>query len=376
MNPKALIPLIAGLGIAGLAAKLGFDHLQSARGATPKMVQLWTPVQDIPRGTAISEQMIQPLNYPVEVAPKDALAKKEKLVGRVPHTYAPAGLPILDSMLLPPGAQPGIYVPPGLRAVAVKIDESSGVDNHLQPGCRVDVVGYFNTRRSNKSEIIARTLIENCEVAAVGARLAPEGPEKPAADGKRGSSSKERPARAVTLLVKPDQVPTLHLAEQRGKIKLSMRSTGTAPLDDDDSFAGTATESDVLGESEDKPASNPLSDLVSNLFGAFKSNTPEPAAEPPAVATPEPLPPPVAWTMVVYNGDARLVLGWDALDSMQPRELTLEGPNVFQQQPTGPRGPVAPPQLPPGPPEPPTTEDPPGADETLQDEPEPQELFE
>lgn len=404
MNPKALIPLIAGLGIAGLAGKLGWDQLRAAQGAPTKTVQLWAPVQDIPRGTAITESMLQPMAFPMDLAPKDAIARKETLLGRVPHTGAPADLPILNSMLLPPGAQPGVYVPPGLRAVAVKIDESSGVDNHLVPGCRVDVIGYFNTRRGNNAEIIARTLIENTEVAAVGSRLSPDAPEQAAQGGRRTRTDR---ARAVTLLVKPDQVPVLHLAEQRGRIKLSMR--GEQESDTAAVSRSRATESDILGLDDDgssgeQAGDGPLGGFLANLFKQFAGAPEEPAqSAPPAPALPAQQPPALAWTMVIYNGDERCVVGWDSLTSMTPREVRLDGPNVFQNPPSQPFPPSHPnppiqplppvqfepprselPPLPPPAGRPPRLIDPPdpngfGSDNEFEPQefrPEPQELFE
>lgn len=380
MNAKAMIPLVVGLGIAGVAAKLGFDYIQKAKGAETKTVKLWAPTADIPRGTAISEAMLHPIAFPVTAAPKGALAKVDKIVGRVPHTGCPAGLPVLDSMLLPPGAQAGINVPAGMRAVAVKIDESSGLDNHLEPGSHVDVVGYFTTRENNKMVTIAKTLLENVEVAAVGDRLAPEAPPSPEAAGAASKRpSKPTKARTVTLLVHPQEVPTLHLAEQKGKIKLSMRSNGEAAPD---AFAhGTVSENEVLGLESPDEASEKESwagGLSKWVQGFMRDAEPEPSEEPaPPPAVVEPPAPPVpswAWVMVVYNGDDRRVLGWDSMQSFQPSDLTTEGPNLFQDPPSGPplppqiRRPELP--LPPGsgPTKAPEDEDP-------QPEPEPEELF-
>ncbi len=333
MNVKAVIPLVAGLGIAGLAGKLGIDYVRKA-GAAPKMVQLWTPTQDVPRGTAIDESYLQPLNFPASVAPKGALTDPKKIVGRVPHTGAPAGVPILDSMHLPAGTRAGIQVPEGLRAVAVKVDESSGVDNHLEPGDHVDVVGYFSTRRDNKNEIVARTIIENVEVAAVGARIAPEPPAPRVADDKnkpKSTANKEKAARAVTLLVKPDQIPTLHLAEQRGKIKLAMRGAS----DETTGNGETAKEADVTGIAEfvkdddkDKDKSSLLGGLLSR-FGAKHPPQNVPAIEP--MPEPEPAPAHYDWVMVVMNGSEREVLGWQAGAQLQPVPVENDGPNIFQQ---------------------------------------------
>jgi Flp pilus assembly protein CpaB len=207
-------------------------------------------------------------------------------------------------MLLPPGSPAGVHVPPGLRAVAVKVDEGSGVDFHLEPGSRVDVIGYFQTQEGNKRETIARTLIEDVEVAAVGARISAV-----SAEGESKSSA-NRPARAVTLLVKPDNVPILHLAEQRGKVKLSMRSA-----DDTQPIGQTRTVSDaqLLGEPEpvaqEKPKEErePAMGWLNSLFARPASATTQPDA--PAVAEParpEPAPQPPGeppWVVQVYRGN-------------------------------------------------------------------------
>jgi len=220
MNVRALLPLVAGLGIGGVALKVGLDTLQkakaNARSAAPAAAQVWAASVDIPRGAAIREEWLKAIEFPRGLLPEGAVQEKDKLLGRVARIDVPAGLPVLDGMLLAPGVHPGVIVRPGYRAVAVKIDESSGVDFHLEPGCRVDVVGFFTVQGKGRGNAtVARTFLENVEVAAVGPRLSPVTGEE---DGKA-----PRQTRAVTLLVKPDKVPLLHLAEQRGKIKLCMR---------------------------------------------------------------------------------------------------------------------------------------------------------
>jgi len=358
MNGKAIIPLVVGIGIAGLGAKMGLDYIRKAQASTGKTVELWTPVETIGRGASISEHMLRPMPYPAKLVPKGAVADKSKLVGRVPHTGAPAGVPILESMLLPPGALPGIHVPVGFRAVAVEINESSGVDNHLSPGCHVDVVGYFTTRKNNKASIIARTILEDVQVAAVGAQIAPTAPSAE----EDASSKKRRPekARAVTLLVKPEQVPILHMAEQRGKIKLSMRGS------EDAAFAEAAEpmdEDQLLGV--EKPAEpSGLAEMVRSFFGAFNE---QPEAEP-AAAEPAPPAPPeetkYAWVMTVYNGERRSMLGWSVKDPFQAIEIQSGGANIFQEEQQRRRPPAEPESAPPA-----TVED--GADgiEDTQDQP-------
>lgn len=352
MNPKALIPLIAGLGIAGFAAKLGFDHLSQARGNTQTLT-LWSVVQDVPRGEAVLEQYLRPIKFPAELAPQGALTDKEDIVGRVPHTGLPANVPVLESMLHAPGTAPGVHVPDGFRAVAVKINESSGVDNHLVPGCYVDVVGLFSVKVNNKNETIAKTILERVQVAAVGAQVAPEAPSPSESKNSRKSSRPTKPARAVTLLVRPEHVPVLHLAEQRGQIKLSMRGAGDSPsgnavaerLITEEELLGLEdplAEADEHADDEGQPETfaNRVSQWFEQMMNPQAPLGPQ-ADEEPEVAMVDPQRPQYTWIMTIYNGDEQRTLGF-LPNRREPVLLSNDGPNVFEDEP----------QVPPPPPPP------------------------
>ncbi|MFH1746232.1 MAG: Flp pilus assembly protein CpaB [Planctomycetota bacterium] len=334
MNFKTLIPLIAGLGVGGFALKIGVDTLQNAKGKEATTTQVWTPKMAIPRGTKITEDLIQPLDFPADLVPSGALLDKEQVIGRVPRIDTPAGLPVLDEMLLPPGSLAGIHVPEGYRAVAVKIDEGSGVDFHLEPGCHVDVVGYFTIQKGNERDTVARTLIENVAVAAVGARLS-------AVSGEEGGKS--RPTRAVTLLVKPDKVPTLHLAEQRGKIKLSMRNeedfeeVGDIPQISESKLLQNLTageEEDDEGNTQQSGSSqSSLASLFENMFGgASQQSAPVAPVVAPVVTTIAPPPPPAdpPWEVLVYRGGKQEVVRFVNCSSRQ-RVTELVGAKSEQQ---------------------------------------------
>jgi len=334
MNAKALIPLVAGVVIAGVAAKLGLDFMKKAEGSPTEVVKLWTPTQDIKRGVSITETMLQPVEYPAKLAPQGALVELDKIVGRVPHTGAPAGLPLLNSMLLPKGVSAGVRVPPGLRAVAVKIDESSGVDNHLEPGCHVDVVGMFTTRGSTRGETVARTILEDVEVAAVGDRLAPSAPG-PSGEGDKKSGGRDRPVRAVTLLVRPENVPTLHLAEQKGKIKLCMRG-----VTDSSRVAQNAKvdEADLLGIENPDPepeTDQAWQDRLAAMAGALADANQQPGDNQPEAKPGQKPKSELVWLMTVQNGNERQILGWRNMNDFQPVVIASPGTgqNIFEDTP-------------------------------------------
>lgn len=322
MNAKAIVPLAAGLVVGGLALKLGLTKLNSASGAQVQTVQVWTARSDIPRGSAIDETMIETVAFPAKSLPEGVFKAddKEKLLRRVPRMGAPAKLPILESMLLAEGEHPGIFVPEGLRAVAVKVDESAGVGRHLLPGAFVDVVGFFNVRTEDgKAATISRTILENVEVAAVGERITAEtAPSDP--NAKSSKSNQPKPATAVTLLVKPEAVPVLHLAEQQGKLKLSMRGKADAK----ESARRTVFGDEVLGNAKPKPpAVNPFA----AFFGSKKPAEQKPQAAPQQTAQPTPPTQPQApsykWVMRVVNGSRQETLGWRAMNSLESERLAV-----------------------------------------------------
>lgn len=325
MNGKALIPLVAGLAIGGFALWMGVRTLRSMQGAQRPVesVALFAARETIPRGVSVTEEMLTTLPFPATLVPEGAFRDKAELLGRVTRVDAPGGLPILDSLLHPPGASAGLHVRPGFRAIAIKIDESSGVDYHLEPGFFVDLVGSFPVRRKNVSETLARTIVENVEIAAVGPRIS-------AADSRdEGEKSNQRSVRAVTLLVKPEVVPKILLAEQRGKLKLSLRGDDRHETDEAD--RPLVSDLELTGQLEpDQPAEGQVS-LISQIRGLLTPAAPEPQAAPPP---PPPLPPPPdeSWEVVVFRGNDKDAIKFKNRNSRELVEVkeTRNGPSIFE----------------------------------------------
>ncbi len=330
MNAKALIPLIAGLGIGGLALKMGFDTLKNARGTQKPVdaVQVWGAARDILRGDVVTEDMLKPITFPSNLLPSGAVSEKDEIIGRVCEIDTPTSMIILDHTLLPPGETRRLRVKPGFRAVSVKIDEGSGVDFHLEPGCFVDVVGSFNVRGDGgKVETVASTLLENVEVAAVGERISPA-----TAKEDEGKRPEKRKVRAVTLFVKPEQVAKLHVTEQKGRIKLALRS-------DDD--GGTIRNGQWVSELElsgqrrqaPPPPSEPAGDPFDASALAMLMTPSEPAQQ--------------NWVVGIYRGSAAkkeevVFSDKNAIEPLTPTSdasapwpLSPPTPNMFGNQPTG-----------------------------------------
>ena len=218
MKSKALIPLIVGLAVGLIAVKYTIQ-MSSAKGSGPAAdaTLVVMAMRDIPSTAAITADMLMVTKTPkTPLLPDNAFEKAEDVLGRVALKSIPQGVPILPSMMAPEGTLPGLIVrvKEGYRAVAVKIDESTGVGYLVKPNDWVDVLAVMETTRLGKREMESQLILERVQVGAVGQLLN---------DSAEDGSGTSKHAKSVTLLVKVDDVPKLHLAQTRGKITLAMR---------------------------------------------------------------------------------------------------------------------------------------------------------
>lgn len=100
-------------------------------------------------------------------------------------------------------------VMPGFKAMAVPVDDVSGVGGLLRPGDRVDVVASF--RRSDKDKPAALRILGNVLVVAV--RGVPY-------TGEAGEKNDQRRNSTVVLAVPEDKTSALLLASTEGNLRL------------------------------------------------------------------------------------------------------------------------------------------------------------
>jgi pilus assembly protein CpaB len=148
------------------------------------------------------------------------------LPGKLAALNAGAGLPSM--------------IPPGMRAVSVRVNDVVSVAGFVQPGTRVDVLATGTQGNGNDRQ--TTTVLENVAVIAVGKSL------------DRSAAGDAQTAPVITLLVSPDDAQKLALVSQEGRIQLSLRN----PLDTKKGGIGaTRTSSLYLGETPLAPAPKP-----------------------------------------------------------------------------------------------------------------------
>lgn len=108
---------------------------------TTKVVQAAT---DISLGTAIAANQVTVKQVPVTSAPVDAFSDPSQVVGRIARQQITAGSILTSADFASGNTAQGDQIvkalKPGYRAIAVQVDQSTGVGTLIQPGDRVDLL--------------------------------------------------------------------------------------------------------------------------------------------------------------------------------------------------------------------------------------------
>jgi pilus assembly protein CpaB len=109
-------------------------------------------------------------------------------------------------------------IPPGMRAVAVRVNEIVGVAGFIGPGTHVDIlISGSSPGQNNNLGTQTQTLLQNIEILSANQEFKKDAEGKPVA------------AQVVNLLVTPAQAEMVSLAAAQTSIQLVLRN----PLDHD-----------------------------------------------------------------------------------------------------------------------------------------------
>lgn len=236
--------------------------------------------RDIPQGVALDRIALQVAQWPVQVVPAGAFAVIDSVVGRVPSVPIYNGEAIVPGRLAPTGTGPGLEVkiPPGQRAMAVRINDVAGISGLLQPNSRVDVL--VTIKETNSERQVAKLFMSNMLVLSVGTEV------------QRDTQGKPINATTVTLAVTPDEAERLAIAMNTGSIQLVLRGYG----DPDSVRTKGATSGDVLTQLRGTSVVIPQKSAPPKIV--YRALPQAPKAEPRKEAPP---PPPDSARIDVYR---------------------------------------------------------------------------
>ena len=262
-----LIALSAGSGLAYAT----YDYLQNVPVKTVSVPTQPVVVAqvDLHLGAELTAADLRVVDWPVSSVPDGAFEDASQLTGRGLVRAVIRNEPILQAKLAPEGAGAGLppIIPPGMRAVSIRVNEVIGVAGYVLPGTHVDVLATVSPNNRPESTT-TKLVLADVRVLTAGTRLEQD-----------LNSDEPIQVTVITLLVTPAQSERLALASTEAKIQLALRN----PLDH---------------SQPETPGVRP----ARLLAGAAPTPRPSPKVAP---APPPPPPPPPPPTIEVIRGNTR-----------------------------------------------------------------------
>jgi pilus assembly protein CpaB len=215
---KILLVAVLALTAGGALALATYNYTQKpGRTVTIPTRPVIVAASDLDVGAELRQEDLRIVDWPANGVPRDAFGDPAEVIGRGIIYPVIENEPILPNKLASKEAGAGLppAIPPGLRAVSVRVNEVIGVAGYVLPGTRVDVVATVSPTEK-PADMTSKVILTNVQVLAAGTKI-----ER---DTEKG---KPMPVSVVTLLVSPDEAERLTLAASEGKIQLALRN----PLD-------------------------------------------------------------------------------------------------------------------------------------------------
>jgi pilus assembly protein CpaB len=218
---RVFIVLVLAIAAGGVFAFGTYNYVQNlpAKTTTIPTKPVVVAAADLEVGAEISRDDIRIIDWPANAVPAQAMSDPAEVLGRGLVMPMIQNEPFLQLKLASKEAGAGLppAIPPGLRAVSVKVNEVIGVAGYVLPGTHVDVVVTVSPTQ-NVTDVTSKVILTNVLVLAAGTKI------------EQGEKDKKPIAvTVVTLLVDPEQAERLTLASTEGKIQLALRN----PLDKD-----------------------------------------------------------------------------------------------------------------------------------------------
>jgi len=216
MNRTRLLMIgVVALALGGFVSLLVYKNLQGRGPANVPGLDVLVAADDIQVGARVEDRDVRMAHYPIAGLPGGTFSRKSQVLGRGVIIPIYKGEFILPSKLAPENAGAGLpsLIPPGMRAVSVRVNEVVSVAGFVGPGTRVDVL--LTGTPAGGAESQTTTVLQNVAVIASGHTL------------ERNASGEAQNTPVITLLTSPEDAERLTLASSEGKIQLSLRN----PLD-------------------------------------------------------------------------------------------------------------------------------------------------
>jgi pilus assembly protein CpaB len=221
--------LVIGLFLAGGSVLVAHSYLQNmtsrpGEAQAKEIAAIAVARGEIPYGAPIQVEMVRLQEWPMAAIPPEAFTSLEEILGasgqqpRRARRSMVAGEPVLRSKVSDFGEKVTIadIIDPTKRAMAIRVNDVSGVAGFVTPGDHVDVL---LTRRLDNNDMMTTTVLQHIVVRGTD-QLSDEDLDKP------------NVARTVTVEVTPEEAQRVALVQQAGTLSLTLRNLATTATQD------------------------------------------------------------------------------------------------------------------------------------------------
>src|SRR5262249_34312090 len=236
MNVKSVILIAAALLFAGgtafVASRLMGTHQNAPQAKVQEQPgkQVLVAKGNLPSGTFIKEEDVSWQKWPTDGVNDSYLLQGQadinSVVGAVVRKGIVAGEPITEAKIARPGDRGFLaaVLSPGMRAIAIVVNEPSSVAGLVFPGDRIDVllnmqliakeVGPSGKKQaSDYRPQTSETVLENVRLLATDRNL-------------NDIDGEPKKISTVTIEVTPKQAEMIKVAAAMGQLSLSLRGLG------------------------------------------------------------------------------------------------------------------------------------------------------
>ncbi len=290
MNKRLISVLVFALVVSAGASYILYrvisTQLAASKNAPTNRVLVAT--HSLENGALIKDTDVKIVDWAGPI-PTGVLLKSDDALGRGVVQPIYENEPILDSRLAAKGAGAGLaaMIPPGMRAVAVRVNDIVGVAGFVTPGMKVDLlIAGTPPKGTGGLGDMTKTLLQNVEVLSAGQNITKDPEGKPISVG------------VINFLVTPEQAEVLSLASNETRIQLILRN----PLDKEETNTKGTTVAYLYEQKNGMPPSGGKVAPAPSKGPVKRAAAPAPPPPAPAKAKPEP-PPPIV--VEVIHGSSR-----------------------------------------------------------------------
>ncbi len=219
MDKRLLTVVLAAILVALVITAIFYQITVGKRTVRAEVAQkaLVVAKADLPMGAMITAEDVRLVEYPVNAFPQGGFENIDDVIDRSVTGQILANEPVIAGRVTDKGAGVGFapLIEEGYRAIAIAVNQVSGVSGFILPGSKVDVLltarGVGGTEDS-----LTTTVLENVLVLSTGHSQEADAAGQP------------QNVPVVNMLLKPDDARLLTLATQEGRIQLVLRN----PKDD------------------------------------------------------------------------------------------------------------------------------------------------